>query len=79
MQHVHSFESSHGQEQSVTPLRVTVVQPSVWRRLQMKVEQTLSSETSAEIIFGSATVLLTIGVFVALARAVAHYTIVPMP
>ena len=79
MQHVHSFESSHGQQQPLTPLRVTIVQPSVWQRLKMKVEQTLSSETSAEIIFGSATVLLTLGMFIALARAVAHYTIIPLP
>jgi hypothetical protein len=79
MQHVHSFESPHGQKQSVTPLRVTVVQPSVWTRMKTKIEQTLSPETMAEVIFGSATVLLTAGMFIALARALAHYTIVPLP
>ena len=79
MQHVHNIESLPGQRQSLAPLRVTVVQPSVWERINAKVEQALSQEPVAEAVFGAVTVLLAAGLFVSFARALAHYTIVPWP
>jgi hypothetical protein len=79
MEHVQELRPLFGQKQPVAPLRVTTVQPSMWKRVTAKVEKTLSVEKSAEIIFGAATVLLTAGLFVSLARAVAHYTIIPVP
>lgn len=79
MQHVHNVESLHGQRHSLAPLRVTVVQPSLWERLKTKMDQALSQEPVAEAVFGAVTVLLATGIFVSLARALAHYTIVPWP
>jgi hypothetical protein len=79
MQHVHNIEPLRGQRQALAPLRVTVVQPSVWERINAKVDQALSQERVAEAIFGAVTVLLAAGLFVSFARALAHYTIVPWP
>ena len=79
MQHVHNIEPLRGQRQSLAPLRVTVVQPSVWERITAKMDQALSQERVAEAVFGAVTVLLTTGLFVSFARALAHYTIVPWP
>jgi hypothetical protein len=79
MQHVQNFESLGGRKQTVAPLRVTVVRPSIWEQVKTKVEQVLAMETKAEVIFGAVTILLALGLFVGLARALAHYTIVPWP
>ena len=79
MQHVHNVESLRGQRQSLAPLRVTVVQPSVWKRINAKVDQVLSQEPVAEAVFEAVTVLLAAGLFVSFARALTHYTIVPWP
>jgi len=79
MQHVHNVESLHGQRQSLAPLQVTVVQPSVWKRINTKVDRILSQESVAEAVFGTVTVLLAAGLFVSFARELAHYTIVPLP
>jgi hypothetical protein len=80
MQHVHNvIESLHRQRYAHTPPRVTIVQPSLWERLRTKMDQTLSQERVAAAVFGTVTVLLTVGLFVGLARALAHYTIIPLP
>ena len=79
MQHVHNVESLRDQEQSLAPLRVTLVQPSVWKRINAKVDQLLSQESVALAVFGTVTVLLATGLFMSFARALAHYTIVPLP
>jgi hypothetical protein len=46
MQHVHNIEPLRGQRQSLAPLRITVVQPSVWERITAKMDQALSQEQS---------------------------------
>ena len=79
MQHVQNFESLGERKQAVAPLRVTVVQPSIWEQVKAKVEQVLTVETKAEVIFGTVTILLASGLCLGLARALAHYTIVPWP
>jgi hypothetical protein len=60
-------------------LRVTVIQPSLWKRMKAKVAQRLTAEMIAEFVLGAATVLLTTELFVTLARALEHYTIIPLP
>ena len=79
MQSVQEFKTPLRHEQSVAPLRVTIVQPSLWKQMKAKVAQTLTTETIAEIVLRAATVLLTTGLFVSLARALEHYTIIPLP
>ncbi len=79
MQHVHNVESMRDQRESLAPLRVTLVQPSVWKRINAKVDQLLSQESVALAVFGTVTVLLASGLFMSFARALAHYTIVPLP
>ncbi len=79
MHSVHNVESLNGQKHSLVPLRVTVVQPSAWERLKAKVDRVLSQAAVAEAVFGAVTVVLTAGIVISLARAVAHYTIIPIP
>jgi hypothetical protein len=79
MQHVHKWEPLGQQTSPVAPLRITTVRPSVWERATARIEKTLSTEAAAEAVFGVATVLLTAVLFVSLARALAHYTIIPWP
>ena len=79
MQHVQQLEPLLRQQPPVMPLRLTTVQPSLWRRVTAKVEKTLSVEKNVEIIFATVTFLLATGLFVSLARAVANYTIIPWP
>lgn len=79
MQHIQKIEPLMGQKSPVAPLRVTTVRPSPWERMRAWAAKTLSAETRAEIAFGTATILLTGGLFVSLARALAHYTIIPWP
>jgi hypothetical protein len=79
MQHVHKLTPIGQQTSPVTPLRITTVRPSAWERATARIAKTLSTEAAAEVVFGVATILLVAGLFVSLARALAHYTIVPMP
>ena len=79
MQHVHKLEPLSQQTSPVAPLRITTVRLSVWERATARIEKTLSTEVVAEAVFGVATVLLAVGLFMSLARALAHYTIVPLP
>jgi len=79
MQHIQSLEPCFKLRPSVAPFQLAVVQPTLWRRIETKVEEILAEEKTAEWIFGLATVLLTVGVFASLAHAVTHYQIVPWP
>jgi len=79
MQHVQQLEPLLRQQAPVAPLRITTVQPSVWKRVTANVARALSVEKRAEIIFATVTVLLATGLFVSLARALANYTIIPWP
>lgn len=64
---------------SVAPLRVTMVRPSVRERVRAWAQKTLTEETVAEVIFDTATIFLVTVLFVSFARALAHYTIIPLP
>lgn len=79
MQHIQSLEPCFKPHQSIAPFQVATVRPTLWRRIETKVERVLTEEKTAELIFGFATVLLTVGIFVSLAHAVTHYQIVPWP
>jgi hypothetical protein len=79
MQHVRKLGSFTGQQPSVAPLRVTTFHPSVPEQVRAWVQRTLTAETVAEVIFGSATIFLVTALFVSFARALAHYTIIPLP
>jgi hypothetical protein len=79
MQHVHKLTPLGQQTSPVAPLRITTVRPSIWERATARIEKALSSEAAVEAVFGIVTVILVTGLFVGLARALAHYTIVPMP
>jgi hypothetical protein len=79
MQNIHKLTPLGQQTSPVAPLRITTVRPSAWERATARIEKMLSTEAAAEAVFGVATVLLVAGLFVSLARALAHYTIVPMP
>jgi hypothetical protein len=79
MQHVHKLEPFGQQTSPVAPLRISTVRPSIWERATARIDKTLSTEAAAEVAFGVATVLLVAGLFVGLARALAHYTIIPWP
>jgi hypothetical protein len=79
MQHVQKIEPLMGPKSPVAPLRVTTVRPSLWERMRAWAEKTLTTEMRAEIVFATATILLAGGLFASLARALAHYTIIPLP
>ncbi len=79
MQHVRKLGSFTGQQPSVAPLRVTTFHPSVREQVRAWVQRTLTAETVAEVILGTATILLVTVLFVGFARALAHYTIIPLP
>jgi len=79
MQHIQSLESCFKPHQSIVPFQVTTVRPTLWRRIETKVERVLAEEKRAELIFGWVTALLTLGIFASLAHAVTHYQIVPWP
>ncbi|MBI3301402.1 MAG: hypothetical protein HYZ72_04895 [Deltaproteobacteria bacterium] len=79
MQHVQKLEPLAGQQPAITPLRVIVVHPSVWKRVRAWARRTLTEETVAEFVLGTATIFLTVCLFVGLARALEHYTIIPWP
>jgi hypothetical protein len=79
MQHARKLGSFTGQQPSVAPLRVKTFRPSVRERVGAWVQRTLTAETTAEVIFGSATFFLVTALFVSFARALAHYTIIPLP
>jgi len=75
MQHIQRLDSLGRQSQPFTPLRLTTVRPSTWERLRARLEKTFT----ADVIFGTVTVLLASGLFISFARALAHYTIIPLP
>jgi hypothetical protein len=79
MEYVHKFTSLTKQERPVAPLPVTLVRPGIWERLKTTVKATYSTELFMELVFGVSTFLLTVGLFIGLARGLAHYTIIPMP
>lgn len=79
MQHARKLGSFTGQQPSVAPLRVTTFRPSVREQVRAWVQRTLTAETVAEVILGTATILLVTVLFVGFARALAHYTIIPLP
>jgi len=79
MEHVQQLELLLRQQPPVAPLRITTVQPSLWRRVTAKMKKTLSLEKNVEIIFATATFLLAAGPLVSFARALANYTIIPAP
>ncbi|MGE0682798.1 MAG: hypothetical protein AB7P69_18085 [Candidatus Binatia bacterium] len=79
MQHTHKLTPFGRQTSPVAPLRITTIRPSAWERATARIEKMLSTEATAEAVFGVATVLLAAGLFVSLARALAHYLIVPLP
>jgi hypothetical protein len=67
------------QQPTVAPLRVTTFYPSMWERMRAWTQRTLTEETVAEVIFGTATIFLVTVLFVSFTRALAHYTIIPLP
>ena len=67
------------QQPSVAPLRVTTIRPSMWEQVRAWTQRTLTAETVAEVIFGTATIFLVMVLFVSFTRALAHYTIIPLP
>jgi hypothetical protein len=75
MQSVQEFQAPLRQPS----LHISTVQPSLWEQVKARVTSKLTVETIAELVFGAITVLLTTGLFVGLARALAHYTIIPLP
>jgi hypothetical protein len=78
MQHARKLGPFADQQPSVAPLRVTTVRPSL--REQMRAwARKIPAEDRAEVILGITTVLLVSGLFVSFARALAHYTIIPLP
>ena len=79
MQNVQKIGALTGQRPSVAPLRVTTVRPSVWARVRVWTERTLTSETVAEIVLATATFSLTGTLLFSLYRALENYTIIPMP
>ena len=79
MQHIQSLEPCFKPRQSVAPFDLATVRSTLWRRIETKVEKVLAEEKTAELIFGAATVLLTVGIFASLAHAVTHYQIIPWP
>jgi hypothetical protein len=79
MQHARKLGPFTEHQPPVAPLRVTVVRPSVRERVRAWARRTLTEETVAEVIFGTATVFLVTVLFVSFARALAHYTIIPLP
>jgi hypothetical protein len=79
MQHVRKLEPLGQQTSPVAPLRILTIRPSAWERATERIGKTLSSEAAVEAVFGVATVLLVAGLFISLARALAHYTIIPLP
>jgi len=79
MQQVRKLGPFTEQPPAVAPLRVTKVRPSVREQVRAWAQRTLTEETVAEVIFGTATVFLVTVLFVSFARALAHYTIIPLP
>jgi hypothetical protein len=79
MQSIQQVQGPLNRNKGISPLHVLVVQPSLWERIKTKVQQSFSTETVAEITLGAVTMLLTTGLLVGLARALAHYTIIPAP
>jgi hypothetical protein len=78
MQHARKLGPFAEQQLSVAPLRVTTVRPSLREQVRAWVRK-IPAEDRAEVILGVTTVFLVTGLFVSFARALAHYTIIPLP
>ena len=78
MQYARKLGPFAEQQPSVAPLRVTKVRPSLREQVRAWARRTWAEE-SAEIILGVTTIVLVTGLFVSFARALAHYTIIPLP
>ena len=79
MQHVQRIDPLTGQHAPLAPLRVTMVQPSSWQRLQTQMKETGTAETITEVILATTTFSLVGGLLFALYRALELYTIIPLP
>jgi hypothetical protein len=79
MQQVQKIHSFPGRQETVPPLRVTTVQPSLVGRIKLWVIRAFPRETITEILLGVFTLYLLAVLFIGVARGMAHYTIVPMP
>src|SRR5262249_18217910 len=78
MQHARKLGQFAEHEPSVAPLRVTTVRPSLRERARAWARK-IPAEDRAEVILGITTILLVGELFVSFARALAHYTIIPLP
>lgn len=78
MQHARQLGPFTERQPSVAPLRVTTVRPSVREQVRAWVQK-IPTEDRAEVILGITTIVLVTGLFVGFARALAHYTIIPLP
>ena len=79
MQNIQQFETLAGKQPAVSPLRVTAIHPSMQKRLRAWANRTLTEETVAEAALVTASISLMVWLFVGLARALEHYTIIPWP
>lgn len=79
MQRVQKLGPLAGQRPALTPLWVTTFRPSVWERVRVWAQRTLTEETVTEVALGTFTLSLLVWLFVGLARALEHYTIIPWP
>jgi hypothetical protein len=79
MQHVQKLEPLAGQKPSIAPLRVTTFRPPVWERARAWAQRTLTAETVAEVTLVIATLSLSACLYVGFTRALANYTIIPLP
>jgi len=79
MQHVQKIDILAGQHPSLTPLRVTTIQPSRWEQLLARTKETAMVETLTEVILATATFSLVGGLLFSLYRALEQYTIIPLP
>jgi len=78
MQHARQLGSFTEQQPAVAPLRVTTVRPSLREQVRAWVQK-MPTEDRAEVILSITTIVLVTGLFVSFARALAHYTIIPLP
>jgi hypothetical protein len=79
MQQAQKISSIPGRHETVPPLRVTTVQPSLTRRIKLWATRTFTEETIMEMLLGAFTLYLLIVLIIGLAHGVANYTIVPLP
>jgi hypothetical protein len=78
-QQVQKLETLTGQQPALPSLRVALLRPSFWKRVQDWARRALADGTVAEVTLGAATVFLAAWLFVSFSQALQHYTIIPMP